>query len=185
MAKKKLSRYVALLRGINVGGHRVKMDDLRRLFEELDFVNVSTFIASGNVLFEAAPEAALESRIENQLRAALGYDVPTFVRTPADLDSIVARQPFPAKDMDNPDYRLHVCFLRSPPGKEQQDALRAFETPMDAFQVHGREVFWLCRGPLNQSLAKWQQIEKRVSGPATARNITMLRRLRAWIIVGS
>jgi uncharacterized protein (DUF1697 family) len=170
-------RYVAFLRGINVGGHRVKMEDLRGVFEVLGFSNVSTFIASGNVIFEAAPAKVGEPRIEAALREALGYEVPTFVRTPDDLKDIVAHRPFPQSDLENPDFRMHVCFLRHAPDGDRIQALRSFETSTDAFHVHGREIYWLCRGMLNQSLAKWPQMEKRVTGPSTARNIAMLRRL--------
>jgi uncharacterized protein (DUF1697 family) len=168
---------VAFLRGINVGGHRVKMDELRRLFEQMGFANVSTFIASGNVIFEAPAKKLDEARIESVLREALGFEAPVFVRTREELAAIVAHRPFAKKDLDNPDFRLHVCFLRGALSEEQQSALTTFETAMDAFHVQGREIYWLCRGPLNQSLAKWPQIEKKVTGPATARNITMLRRL--------
>lgn len=170
-------RHIAFLRGINVGGHRVKMDVLRRVFEDLGFSNVSTFIASGNVIFEAAARQVSESRIETALRGALGYEAPTFVRTPDDLKTIVAYRPFAAKDLENPDYRLHVCFLRRELDTDRIQALPSFETPIDTFHARGRELYWLCRGPLNQSLVKWKQMEKRVPGPSTARNITMLRRL--------
>lgn len=168
--------YIAFLRGINVGGHRVKMEQLRTVFEELGYSNVSTFIASGNVIFET-PRKVSEQRIEAALREALGYDVPTFVRTPDDLKAVVAHRPFAAQDVENPDFRLHVCFGRHALDKSQAELVRSFETPVDAFHVLGREIYWLCRGPLNQSQVKWPQLEKRVPGSFTARNITMLRRL--------
>src|SRR6476620_4469524 len=76
-------RLIAFLRAINVGGHTVKMEVLRRLFEELGFENVETFIASGNVIFDAPDDdqGALEKQIEGQLRTSLGYEVATFVRS--------------------------------------------------------------------------------------------------------
>src|SRR6266545_8120025 len=77
-----MPRYVALLRAINVGGHNVKMEELRRQFERLGLSNVETFIASGNVLFDAKSSSvsALEHKIEAGLRTALGYEVATMVR---------------------------------------------------------------------------------------------------------
>ena len=82
-----MRRYVALLRAINVGGHVVKMEKLRALFDELAFKDVETVIASGNVLFSSgAPNAAaLEEKIERHLKAALGYEVTTFIRTPREM----------------------------------------------------------------------------------------------------
>ncbi len=69
------SQYVAFLRGINVGGHRVKMDRLRSLLEGLDLVDVSTFIASGNMIFSTSEAPlVLEAQIEQRLRTGLGYD---------------------------------------------------------------------------------------------------------------
>ena len=85
------SRFVALLRAINVGGHVVKMDALRKHFTRLGFGNVETFIASGNVLFDApgAKPRDLEDRIAMELERVLGYPVATFVRSPGELASVV------------------------------------------------------------------------------------------------
>src|SRR4030095_12804333 len=82
-----MPRYVAFLRAINVGGHIVKMDQLRKLFTQLGFTDVETFIASGNVLFTSPSKsgAALEAKIEKHLKAALGYEVATFVRTATEV----------------------------------------------------------------------------------------------------
>ena len=80
-----MPRLVAFLRAINVGGHTVTMDDLRRLFVKMDFDGVETFIASGNVVFESRPKggAALEKKIEAALHKALGYEVKSFLRSGA------------------------------------------------------------------------------------------------------
>src|SRR5258707_9368831 len=87
-----VARYVAFLGAINVGGHTVKMADLRRSFEAMGLTSVETFIASGNVGFEAATSdnAALERRIEAGLQADLGYRVDTFVRSSAEVAAIAA-----------------------------------------------------------------------------------------------
>ena len=91
-----MKRHIAFLRAINVGGHTVKMDRLRDLFAGMGFANVETFIASGNVIFDApAPgTAALERKIETGLLTALGYRVDTFIRTPAELAAVAAKRPF-------------------------------------------------------------------------------------------
>ena len=82
-----MSKYIAFLRAINVGGHTVKMDALRQLFESLGFSNVETFIASGNVTFEAkvGNTKALEKKIETCLRETLGHKVTTFIGTNAEV----------------------------------------------------------------------------------------------------
>src|SRR3712207_154861 len=91
-----MPRFIALLRAINVGGRIVKMDHLRSLFASIGFSGVETFIASGNVIFEApdCDAAALEQRIEAHLHQALGYEVATFIRTDSELAAVARYQPF-------------------------------------------------------------------------------------------
>src|SRR5262245_61029712 len=92
-----MPRHIAFLRAINVGGHTVKMATLCELFEELGFTDVSTFIASGNVIFNAPGKntAALEKKIETHLEKALGYEVKTFVRNLPELAALAAHKAFP------------------------------------------------------------------------------------------
>src|SRR5687768_15562390 len=95
-------RYIAFLRAINVGGHIVKMDHLRELFAAVGASNVETFIASGNVIFEAKDEnaQALEKKIERHLRKALGYEVATFLRSVPELATVARYEPFPATELE-------------------------------------------------------------------------------------
>ncbi|MEZ5352266.1 MAG: DUF1697 domain-containing protein [Bryobacteraceae bacterium] len=176
-------RFVAFLGGINVGGHRVKMADLCELFTGMGFQDPSTFIASGNVLFSAGAKmfhgdaAELERRIEARLEEALGYRVPTYLRTPAEVVAAAEFQAFPAAGMDAPGHRLHVCFLRRALSREEEKVLFSFETEMDAFRLHERQLYWLCRGNSMESLVKWPVLTRRLGVTSTARNITMLRKL--------
>jgi uncharacterized protein (DUF1697 family) len=148
-----VARYVAFLRAINVGGHTVKMTDLRRSFEGAGFTDVATHIASGNVVFEtpARRTAAMESRIESALQANLGYRVDTFVRTVAQLAAIAAHRPFDRLDVEAKGWRLFIVFLGRPLGAEQTDRLTAVDSDLDAFEVRGREVYWLVRGRYSDS----------------------------------
>lgn len=173
-------RYVAFLRGINVGGHRVKMDVLADLFVGLKLANVTTFIASGNVLFEApgtADPAALEGQIEALLKQSLGYEVATFLRTPQELAEIIAFQPFSEEDRNADGHTIHVGFLREPLDDAIAQSLLTFRTPMDEFEVRGREFYWLCRGKSTDSLVSWPKAAKAVKVVSTMRNMTMIRRL--------
>lgn len=103
--------YVALLRGINVGGHTVKMERLRELFAELGFTDVRTYIQSGNVFFETSEtdRHIVTSTIERHLREALGYNVPAFLRTIPELEQVVANDPFRRLNI-TPDMRACVTF---------------------------------------------------------------------------
>ena len=180
MAKKPpLNRYVAFLRGINVGGHRVKMDQLRDLFTALKLANVSTFIASGNVIFDTpdTDTAALEKRIETHLKHALGYAVDTFVRTPTQLAVVAAFQPFAAEELEATGHRLHVGFLRGPLDEVDGNKLLSFRSAMDDFRIQGCEMYWLCRGKTTDSRVSWPLVSKTVAVPSTMRNVTTIRKL--------
>ncbi len=171
-----MPRYVALLRAINVGGHTVKMEALRRCFVALDLEQVSTVIASGNVLFTAGGSrpAALERRIEGALAAALGYEVATFVRTPRQMRAAAAHAPFgPLGDGDS----LYVGFLGTPLDAAGRRALAAFRTDVDDFAAHAGEVYWRCRMRSSDSTFTNRKFEKAVGQPATFRNITTVRKL--------
>jgi len=175
-----MPRHVALLRAINVGGRTVKMDHLRRLFEAMRFANVETFIASGNVIFDArgAGGAALEARIERGLREALGYEVGTFLRTPAELAEIARYEPFAAADVAAA-HALHVIFLKAPLGDAARQALMALRTSTDDFHARGREAYWLVRTPVSESRVWGAPMDRALGGPATARNVTTVRKLAA------
>ena len=177
-----MPRYVALLRGINVGGHRVKMDRLREIFEQRGFVDVATFIASGNVIFSAASDdaASLEREIEHHLERELGYEVPTFIRTPAELAAVAQSRPVAAwGDMSEEDSH-YVIFFRAAADEEVRQRLADLSSDTDDFQFSGREVYWLIRGKMSESPLFGTGITKATGRtPTTARNITSIRRLVA------
>ncbi len=177
-----MPRSIALLGGINVGGHRVKMNDLRALFEGLGFANVATFIASGNVIFETetTDEALLQTRIEAQLRQALGYAVPTFIRSSHALAATARYQPFPATEFDSNSHTLSVMFLKHGLSDEAQQIFLTFSTPVDLFHFHQREIYWLCRNKITDSLVDWKSLGKAISmPPVTVRNRTTVEKLAA------
>ena len=157
------------------------MDRLRDLFTALEFSNVATFIASGNVIFERLPwmPGEIERRIEAHLERSLGYEVETFLRTPADLASIVAFRPFASEDVKAPGHTSYVAFLRDTLDGEDEQKLLSFRTERDDFRVHGRELYWLCRGKITDSMVNWRIVAKAVPMRSTVRNMTMLRKLAA------
>jgi uncharacterized protein (DUF1697 family) len=175
------ARLIAFLRAINVGGHIVKMDALRAHFASLKLADVETVIASGNVIFgaPAADAAALEQRIEQHLRTALGYDVATFLRTPAEVAAAAEHDAFPGAGAGGSDYPLYVAFTRAPPSAEAVRTLLTFRNEIDDFHVHGREIYWAARKGMGQSKFTGARLEKIIGMPATARNVTTVRKLAA------
>ena len=175
-------RYIAFLRGINVGGHRVKMDRLRELFEELGFSDVTTFIASGNVIFtgQSTDPAALEREIERHLEQQLGYEVATFIRSPSELAAIAAFEPFAPWGEEGPDDSLYVIFLPAPPDAESCERFDDLGTPMDDFQISRREIYWLIKGKLTDSPLFGASLAKATGNvPNTMRNMKTVRTLVA------
>ena len=174
-------RYIALLRAINVGGHKVKMDRLRKLFESLGLSNVETFIASGNVIFDSPAEDArtLEKQIESYLRKSLGFEVATFVRSVSELEAIAGYRPFMPPEFSAEGNSLYIAFLSDPPSGEAQQRLMAFRSEVDDFRVHGREGYWLCRKKMGESAFSGMLLEKTIGMPATMRNATTVKKLAA------
>ena len=176
-----MPRFIAFLRAINVGGHIVKMNHLRQLFEALEFSDVETFIASGNVIFEspATDARTLEKQIERHLRQALGYEVATFIRSTSELAAIATYKPFPATELDADGNALYIAFLPAPPTSEARQKLMTFRTEIDDFHIHEREIYWLCRTKLSESSFSGALLEKTIGMPATMRNSTTVKRLAA------
>lgn len=175
-----MPRYAAFLRAVNVGGRVVKMERLRQLFEESGFTGVSTYIASGNVLFTAGRGRAttLEAKIEKALGAALGWEVSAFLRTPAELAAVAAHEPFAAEEVAVA-HAVYVGFLKSPPGDAQHALVHGFRTPTDELAVNGREVWWLCRTRFSESEFSAQRLEKALGLVTTFRNATTVRAVAA------
>ncbi len=176
-----MSRYAAFLRAINVGGHTVKMDTLRRLFESMGFSKVETFIASGNVIFESTARSSkgLEKTIADRLRTALGYEVGTFIRSFAELSEIARYQAFPSKDLEAVGVTLYVAFLADPIDWKTERKLLSFRTEVDDFRVHGREIYWLCRIRSSESDFSLAVLEKELGMQATFRNSSTVRKIAA------
>jgi uncharacterized protein (DUF1697 family) len=173
-------RYVAFLRAINVGGHTVAMDRLRRLFEGLGLAGVETFIASGNVIFSTRSKdaAALENRIEAHLEKALGYQVKTFVRTDAEVARIAAYQPFAAARMKTAG-ALQVGLLQAPPVAEGANAFLAMRCKTDDFHVNDREVYWMCETRQSASRYFGVKFDKVLKAPVTFRGLSTMIKLSA------
>lgn len=164
------STYIALLRGINVAGHNVKMDALRAVFGELGFDRVRSYIQTGNVFFQSGETdtQALRAVIERHLRNALGYEVPTCLRTVDDMERILALDPFREITV-SPETRLAVTFLAEPAGATLQIP---YSTPDGAYELVGMtptELFVVWHLQNGRPGSSYAALEKRFGVPATTR----------------
>lgn len=174
-------KYVAFLRAINVGGHTVKMDHLRSLFESMGFANVETFIASGNVIFDSKSKntGALEQKIENQLRQALGYEVTTFVRTMNEVADVMRYPCFGQPDLEQAGNILYVGFMSEAATQTAIKKLASLADVVNDFHLSDREVYWLRRTSAGDSEYSGGLIEKTLGVPVTFRNLTTVKRVVA------
>ncbi len=176
-----MDRYVAFLRGMNLGGRRITNDELRGHFGAMGFAEVATFRASGNVIFAAdgaEPEAEMAARVEAELDARLGYDVPVFLRSAAEVAAVVAAEPFAADLLAASNGKLQVQFLAGqPPAAAKREAL-ALAGDEDRLAIAGRELYWLPSGGISESELDLKAIE-RALGPGTTRTMGTVAQIAA------
>jgi uncharacterized protein (DUF1697 family) len=162
--------YVALLRGINVGGkNKLPMKDLIALCTEAGCGDVRTHIQSGNVLFSAAPKLAggLAADIARRIEAECGFGVPVVLRDAAELAAVPHDNPF-AKGTD-PDH-LHVAFLATAPSKAQIAALDPQRSPPDRFAVRGRDIYLALPNGVARSKLTNAYFDSKLATVSTLRN---------------
>jgi uncharacterized protein (DUF1697 family) len=176
-----MDRFVAFLRGMNLGKRRIKNEELRRHFEEMGCAEVATFRASGNVIF-ATPkretEAKLQRRVEAELDERLGYDVPVFLRSIEEVAAIAAHEPFDAKAVKGSDGKLQVSLLAKKPTASQAKKVLALASVNDLLALEGRELYWLPSGGLLESDLDLKAIEA-IVGPDTRRTMGTIEQIAA------
>jgi uncharacterized protein (DUF1697 family) len=174
----KTSSYVGLLRGINVGGHKIiKMESLRKEFEGLGFAGVATYVQSGNVVFKAPPKTAdLPARIEEMLLRRFKMEVPVIVRTAEEIGEVLSNNPFltePGIDTGS----LHVTFLSRAPQKAAVKGLDAIAVGADRFRCCGQEIYLHCPNGFGGTKLSINAFEKILSVGATTRNWNTVNKL--------
>lgn len=148
-------RYVAFLRAINVGGRRLKNDELRGHFATIGFDDVAAFRASGNVIFAAADGGRdeLAERIESGLGDALGYEVQPFIRDANEIRAIASHEHFDPEAVERSEGRLQVTMLAAEPAADAREAALAMASDDDLLAIGARELYWLpSAGTLDSNL---------------------------------
>ncbi len=164
-------RYVALLRGINIGGHRLQMAELRKLFESFGCADVTTYIQTGNVLFGSVQQSAerLTAVLEQKLVDALGYAPAVFVLRPADLSKVIAQSPFSTDEMAD-DVKRYVSFLPRALTAAEKRAIEALEVDGESYYAGDRVIYTAFRGPTLDSAMGKGLLEKTLKAKLTVRN---------------
>jgi uncharacterized protein (DUF1697 family) len=137
-----MKKFIALLRGINVSGQKkIKMSDLKTLFEEDGFQNVETYIQSGNVIFSAKEKspAKLEEKIVSAIKKKFGFDVKVIVITPGEIENTLKSNPFIKKKNDFD--KLYVIFLSEKPLAENMKKLNTVDYSPEEYLIDGKYVY--------------------------------------------
>jgi len=168
-----MTRYVAFLRAINVGGQRlIKMEELARIFTAAGLKNVRTYIQSGNVIFDSssANAVALRKKIEKALLNVLGFEVIVMLRPLADIEEIVKRNPF-KKTKADADQALFVVFLSEEPRQNPKLPLTSIVENLEVLEVTDRAAFIVLRRKKNGLFSFPNKfIEKELGVSGTTRN---------------
>jgi len=179
-----MALYIALLRGINVGGNnKIKMADLREALGSLGLTRVQTYIQSGNVLFESdEDEAPLRRRIEQTIEQKFGLSIKVILRTSAELRTIVENCPFTDKQIADAEANseaecLYVSMLLEEPPADRMEKLKAFDAKDDQYRLAGRNLYLLYSQSIRNSKLS-AQVEK-LGVPSTVRNWKTINKLIA------
>lgn len=176
--------YIALLRGINVGGkNKIKMAELKSLFQSLGCSRVQTYIQSGNVVFESSEEEVqLHNKIEQEIANVFSITLHVVIRTATELERVIENCPF-SEDMlkeakaATEAESFYVSFLSEPPAQERVNQLSPLQNEENEFQIHGKDVYLLLREGIRNS--KLANNLYKLNVPSTIRNWKTVNKLHA------
>lgn len=171
--------YIALLRGINVGGHRkVKMADLKVMLEKIGLKDVATYIQSGNVVFKSSETDVftLGEKIKSGIEKTFGFDVPVLIKSKEELLSILQRSPF-KKQEDLEANKIYYVVLKSKPKQPDIDSLDQNSYPNELFVITDNCVYLNCINGAGKAKLNNNIIERKLAVEATTRNHRTLQKL--------
>jgi uncharacterized protein (DUF1697 family) len=168
-----MQTYIALLRGINVGGHNKNpMPALKNAFTEINCKNIRTYIQSGNVVFEYSRigPAIISERIHKKIEETFGCDVPVIIRTPEKLQSIISSNPF-LKEKGIASDKRYVLFFSDTPHKNAADAMSNYQFADDRFVIAGNTLYLYCHNGYGRTKLNAAFFESKLKIAVTARNL--------------
>ncbi|MDX8388366.1 MAG: DUF1697 domain-containing protein [Ghiorsea sp.] len=170
-------KFISLLRGINVAGHkRIKMADLKALYESLSFNDVQTYIQSGNVIFDAEQDIDHQGMIEQAIQDKYGFEVPVLVKTFEQMEQVFDACPFDSGSGVNGATVL-VIFLSKQPRNEDLHQLLAYKVDGESFHANHLEIYLFCPNGYGKTKLSNALLEKKLHVQATTRNWGTVRKL--------
>ncbi len=172
--------YVSMIRGINIGAKKVKMNKLEELYLSLDFKDVKTYIQSGNVVFRSQDLdlSYLRELIENKIKQVFGFDVKVLIRTKKELKKVVKENPFKKEDFKH----LYITFLSDVPHKNLIKNLNRIvvvnmKNKSDKFYISKKEIYLFLPGGYGRTKLNNNFFEKKLGVSATTRNWRSVNKL--------
>lgn len=165
-----MTTYLSILRGINVSGQKmIKMPDLKALYENMGFKNVSTYIQSGNVIFENKEDNELSKKIEKKIFEKYDFHVPIIIRSTKEIETTINENTFLKKKNIELD-KLHVTFLEDIPLKENIEKIKDVKFEPDRFYISGKTVYLYCPNGYGKTKLNNTFFENKLKVNATTRN---------------
>lgn len=174
-----MQTYIAILRGVNVSGHnKMPMKELKELLEGLGYSNITTYIQSGNAVFQykKTNEEKLAAQIKEGIKTKFGYDVPVLVRTVDEMRAAIDNNTF-LKQKDIDAEKLHITFLAHEPERENINKANTYNYEPDRFIISGREVYVYCPNGYGNTKINNTFFESKLKVQATTRNLKTVREL--------
>lgn len=171
-----MTTFVSFLKGINVGGHKkIKMEDLKKCFEDQQFFNVTTYIQSGNIVFNSKSSNTenITKQIKSGILSKFGFDVEVILRNSEELKKIIAAYPFP----DTEGNRSFVTLLSHIPKEIPSEAIEKVKLPSESYVIIDKEVFFYCPEGYGKTKLSNDFWEKKLKVTATSRNLNTMKYL--------
>ncbi|XLG19151.1 DUF1697 domain-containing protein [Bacillus cereus] len=175
-----MTLYIALLRGINVGGHKViKMADLKRVFESIGLKQVKTYIQSGNIVFESEEGINfLKDRIQSEIKKEFDFDVPVMLRTHDEFINIIKQCPYEVHSLLEGE-SVHIAFLANVLSEEESSQLLTFKNELEDCYIDEKVVYLFFKNSIRNS--KLMNQFQKSHTPATVRNWRTVNKLKAIV----
>ena len=185
MENKKVIKYISLLRGINVSGKKkIKMADLKVLYENLGFKSVKTYIQSGNVVFEVVKSdiSSLELKIEKAIKSKYEFNVEVQVLIKSDLEEVINNIPFESINLIEEGSRVLVTFFKEKPIKENRKGLNKYIVSEELFVIKDKYSYIYCPDGYGRTKLSNNFLEKKLKVVTTTRNWKTISKLYDLLI---
>ena len=174
-----MQTYICLLRGINVSGQKkIKMAALKASFEALGFLDVVTYIQSGNIVFkyDASDKKKIQDQIYQMLLSEYGFEVTVIIRTPEELQYVIANNPF-EKDNTKDPKKFYVVFLQEKPSKENIEILATYDYSPEAYVLDDKLIFYYAANGAGNAKMSNNFFENKLKVRASSRNWRTVNKL--------